>query len=502
VVIAALERRVPALGDRWSVVDSGALVGVTLLATVLRLRRVDVPSALMFDETYYAKDACWYAFASEQICGVASEQTAVHPPLGKWLLAAGVRAFGYTSLGWRVAAALAGAATVTLLFVLGRKLLGSTLAALVAASGLAIDPLHFVQSRIAMLDVFVTGFGVAAFTFLLCDRNQSIGAHSSPLPAIRVRPWRIAAGTAAGAALASKWSGALVVVAAVALSVTWAVAIRRREGGAHPVARALRHEGASIAWWLVVWPLLIYAATYVGRLEGAILEPPGASGAWLRELWERQAYMYDFHSNLAASHSFQSPPWSWPLLKRPVSYFFAETPSGDYREVLATGNPLAWWAALVSLAIVAGRWLRTRDVASAEGFILAGFALLYGPWMVLAGDRSAVFLFYLLPALPFMYLALGYLTVYLRPRRWRSPAVALFGVGVAALFVFYHPLLVARGIPYEDWRTRIWVFDNCDKPPPVATETTTTATRRDDTIVRTATTKSAASLPPTGWCWI
>jgi dolichyl-phosphate-mannose-protein mannosyltransferase len=501
-VIAGLERQAPARDHRWSAVDFVALVGVTVVAAALRLWRVGVPSALMFDETYYAKDACWYAFASEQVCGVASEQTAVHPPLGKWLLAAGVRVFGYNAVGWRVAAALAGAATVTLLFILARKLLGSTLGAVVAAGAFAIDPLHFVQSRIAMLDVFVTGFGVAAFTFLLWDRNRSITNHSSQADRGGLRPWRIAAGTAAGAAVASKWSGVLVVVAAVVLSITWAVAVRRRDGGARPVGRALRHDGPSIALWLVVWPLVIYAATFVGRIEGTIFELPWASGAWLQELWERQTYMYDFHSNLAATHPFQSPPWSWPLLKRPVSYFFEETPSGDYREVLATGNPLAWWSALVVLAILGARWLRTRDVASSEGFILAGFALSYGPWMVLAGDRSAVFLFYLLPALPFMYLALGYGAAHFRPRRWRSPTVALFGAGVAALFVFYHPLLVAHGIPYESWRTRIWVFDNCDKPPPVPTETTTTVTKGNNTEVRTRTTKSADSLPPTGWCWI
>jgi hypothetical protein len=61
---------------------------------------------------------------------------------------------------------------------------------------------------------------------------------------------------------------------------------------------------------------------------------------------------------------------------------------------------------------------------------------------------------------------------------------------------------VAHGIPYESWRTRIWVFDNCDKPPPVPTETTTTVTKANNTVVRTRTTKSADSLPPTGWCWI
>lgn len=462
--------------------------------------RLDVPRTLMFDEVFYAKDACWYALSSEAVCKVAYEQTAVHPPLGKWLLAAGIRVFGYDAFGWRVAAAVAGTVTVALLFVLGRKLLGSTLGAVTAAVALAIDPLHFVQSRVAMLDVFVTGFGLAAFTFLVYDRDRSIEGHS--VARSRSRPWRAAAGAAGGAALASKWSGALVIAALVILSAVWAVAVRRRDGASHPLRRALRNDGPSIAWWLVLWPLVVYALAYAGRLDGAFLEVPWAEGAWLRELWERQAFMYSFHSNLDASHSFQSPPWSWPLLKRPVSYFFAQTPSGAYREVLAMGSPLTWWTSLAALGFVAWRWLGRREVGSPEGFILAGFVCSYGPWIVLAGDRSAVFLFYMLPALPFMYLALGYAATTLRLRRWRTRVVALFGVAAAALFVFYLPLLAAVGIPYESWRTRIWVFDNCDKPPPVAKETVTTETKGANTIVKTTTAKSQESLPPEGWCWI
>lgn len=489
--------------ERWTGADVVALGTVTSIAGALRLWRLNIPRSLMFDEVFYAKDACWYVFASEKLCGIGYEQTAVHPPLGKWLLAAGIRVFGFDSFGWRMAAAVAGTITVVLLFVMGRKLLGSTVGALVAAGALAVDPLHFVQSRIAMLDVFVTGFGLASFTFLLWDRDRLIENHSGGAGWGGARgPWRMAAGTAAGAALASKWSGAFVVVAAVLLSLTWAVAVRRRDGAGRPVQRALRHDGVSIVWWLILWPLLVYGATYAGRLDGALLSTPWAPGAWLRELWERQSFMYSFHSNLDATHSFQSPAWSWPLLKRPVSYFFDESASGDYREVLALGSPLAWWLSLAALGIVGWSWWRRREVGSPEGVILAGFVFLYGPWIVLAGDRSAVFLFYLLPAVPFMYLALGYAVSRLRRPLRRKQAVALLGVSFAALFAFYFPLLTALGIPYESWRTRIWVFDNCDKPPPVATEVTTTRTRAGTVVERTTTTKSNDTLPPTGWCWI
>ena len=44
------------------------------------------------------------------------------------------------------------------------------LAAALASGLLAVDLLHFVQSRVSMLDIFVPMFGVAGFLFLTYDR--------------------------------------------------------------------------------------------------------------------------------------------------------------------------------------------------------------------------------------------------------------------------------------------------------------------------------------------
>src|SRR5918992_2163401 len=203
----------------WAPVDTLALIAVTALGGALRLTRLDLPKAIMFDETYYAKDACFYLNLSQNVCGVESEQTLVHPPLGKWLLAGGIKLFGYDSFGWRFAAVIAGTITIALLYVVARKLLGSTLGAGIASGLLAVDLLHLVQSRIAMLDIFVPMFGLAAFLFLLFDRDRLLGAASSAARLGLRRPWRVAAGAAAGMAVASKWSGGLFVISAIALAL-------------------------------------------------------------------------------------------------------------------------------------------------------------------------------------------------------------------------------------------------------------------------------------------
>src|SRR6476646_4600370 len=165
------------------------LLAVLALAAFVRLDALGRPSTFVADEGFYARDACVYAGKPAHVCGVSAEQTPEHPPLGKWLIALGIRVFGFDPSGWRTASALAGIATVGLLFWLGLRLLRSTMAATLAAGLLAVEP----------LDVVVTMCGVSAVLFCVRDRDA---ASARLLP-----PWRLAAGAAAGAAGASKWSG-------------------------------------------------------------------------------------------------------------------------------------------------------------------------------------------------------------------------------------------------------------------------------------------------------
>ena len=464
---------------RWSRADTIALTALTTLAAVIRIVRLGDPDSIVFDETYYAKDSCWYALNSISVCG--EEQVEVHPPLGKWLLAAGIKLFGYDSFGWRFAAALAGVATVALLYVLARRLLRSTLAASLSTGLLAVDFLHFVQSRIAMIDVFVPLFGLAAVLFVVIDRDVALGDSPSGEDRRIRRPWRLAAGMAAGAATATKWSGAFFVVLVLVLSVAWEVAARRERGEAHTWAGALKGEWSSLLAYLVVVPVLVYGVTFVGQVHGALFGAPWSDGTWLREWWDRQIHMADFHLGLEATHTYQSPPWTWILVRRPVSYFYETTASGERAEILALGNPILWWSSLLALAFVAYSWARRRDFRGPKGVILAGFLVTYGPWLIQQSDRSAVFLFYLLPTVPFMYLAIGAVVATLG-RSWEARAAVVVVAALAAgSFAFFYPVMAKVPLSAEGWSDRMW-YQTCDRAPPK--------------------TPGGESPPPTGWCWI
>ncbi|MDQ3876743.1 MAG: phospholipid carrier-dependent glycosyltransferase [Actinomycetota bacterium] len=514
---------------RWIPMDWFAMGGVTLIAFVVRFLHLSDPSSYVFDEVYYAKDACFYLNSSVSFCklptGLTDEQSYVHPPLGKWLIAIGERLFGYNSLGWRIIPLIAGTLTVALLYVLARFILRSILAATLASGLLAIDLLHFVQSRTSMLDIFVPLFATAALIFLVLDRDRwrrDVGplddgvSPAGPERAL-ARPWRLAAGICIGAATASKWNGGLVWAALIVLTTAWEVAARRRDGRRRPIARAVLEEAPSFILFLVIVPVVVYTLTYIGRIHGTLLGLPWHEGTWWRALYDRQKAMYDFQRYLNATHSYQSPPWSWILLKRPVSYFFCagtqchpNVSSNTYEEIIAIGSPFVWWSSVLALFYVAWRWMRNRNFLGPEGLIVTGFAFTYLTWVFLAADRPAVFIFYMLPSVPFMCLAIAYVAVQLG-RSWEAnTAIALFTATAVGLFFFYYPIVTKREISIDAWKHRIWIFDNCDKKAQIEVSTTQTTTiGGQQSVIPTTTTTTNDSVPPGyqetwthGWCWI
>jgi dolichyl-phosphate-mannose-protein mannosyltransferase len=479
----------------WSRLDTVLLVAIALGAAALRLASLGRPVDLVFDEIFYARDACWYVIGNEATCGISDLASRAHPPLGKWLIGSGIAAFGYEPFGWRVTAGVIGTATVVLVYALGWRLLrpiatptAATVGAAAAAGLLAIDFLHIVHSRVAMLDAFITFFVVGAVLAIALDRDRDRERTDAPWwwRLTLGRPWRLLAGISLGAATATKWSGAYVAPAVIGLVVAWEIAERRRAepdaGWRAWIIGAFRREAAPSVVLLGVVPVLVYLASYTGRMPGELLGLPWVEGSVWRGIWEHQRAMLEFHSALSGDHPYQSPPWSWPLIKRPVAYWFADE-GGAYREILAMGNPVAWWPGLVALLGLVVTWWRTGwSVWRPEVVILAAAASTYLPWLVLSGDRSQTFIWYLLPTIPFLCLALGFFAALAWERvRWRV-AAGTYALLLIASFGFYLPLLVALPISPDAWRLHIPFRDCVGQTLP------------DDT--------TSSGEPPPGWCWI
>ena len=116
-----------------------AILAVTAIAALVRMWGLSSPPELVFDENYYAKAACIFVGGTDRYCHIDSgnerlfrEQewdvgSFVHPPLGKWTIALGIKAFGMDPFGWRIGSAIAGTLAVTGLALIAQLLFGRAL---------------------------------------------------------------------------------------------------------------------------------------------------------------------------------------------------------------------------------------------------------------------------------------------------------------------------------------------------------------------------------------
>ena len=265
------------------------------IACVIRFVNLGYPNKLVFDETYYAKDAYsllkfgyerdWASNANSKIIAGdidVMKDTAsfvVHPQLGKWLIAGGEQLFGMNSFGWRFASLIFGTLLIMVTIRLVRRVSKSTLIGGLAGILLAFDGLEFVMSRTALLDIFMAFFLVAAVACLVADREwfrnhlarylerreiPDLGGRFGP--ALILRPWRIAAGISFGLALGTKWNALFPLAAFALLSLAWDIGARRLAGARSRAKLAILRDGIPAFFSVVVLSLVVYAGTWASWL--------------------------------------------------------------------------------------------------------------------------------------------------------------------------------------------------------------------------------------------
>jgi dolichyl-phosphate-mannose-protein mannosyltransferase len=445
--------RLRARAGHWRRPAPGGLAALAVVGLALALRVADLgdPDRFMADERFYvegARSLLARGWEPTWCSPVAGLMPAVHPPLGKWLIAAGMAVAGDGPVGWRLAGALAGTATVALVYLAGRRLFGGRAPALAAALLLAVEHLSVVQSRTAMLDVFVTFWVVAGCLALLVDRDAAVGAGGDQPR--RRRPWRYLAGVLFGCALATKWSGAFALAAAIVLVAAWEVARRREDGLKAALRAAMWAEGSSIIVALALVPVAVYVASYTGAFVAGGVGPAG----W----WEDQVRALTFHTSLSAGHPYASSATSWLVTRRSVAYFYAgpdPTTGTGLREVLAIGNPVVFLAIVPTVVWAAWRWVRRREHALGAS-LGAPLVLALALWLPWVGQSRPTFLYYMAPVVPFLVLLEGAALARLAGSGVAGAALAgLLAGGAVALLVFHWPVLTAEPLTPGQWALRV-----------------------------------------------
>ncbi|MEV0797925.1 phospholipid carrier-dependent glycosyltransferase [Kribbella sp. NPDC050281] len=501
-----------------------ATLAITALAAFIRFWHLGDPAKFVFDETYYAKDAfslLKFGYARQFIDqpeGAADKailagnldvfkdtpSLTVHPEVGKWMIAAGEQLFGMNTFGWRFMPALFGALTVLLVIRTVRRMTRSTLIGSIAGILLAVDGLHFVMSRVALLDIFLAFWLVAAVSCLVADRDWTRRRHAKSLDTpvadgerrglgrwLLFRPWRILAGVCFGLALGTKWSAVWVLAGFGILVFAWDYGARRALGVRLAFLKSVLVDGIPAFISIVLVAGVTYLATWTGWLlhdnaydhDYASKNP--ATGVMkivpddFRSLLHYHEEVLAFHTGdyiKNATHPYASNPAGWPIIARPIGFDAVNDikpgtpgcnpPAGQncLSVISALGTPILWWGGALALIAALVLWIGSRDWRF--GIPIVGYVTCWVPWF--AFDDRPIFFFYAVTMIPFTVMALALVLGKIlgparsafgnaTPRRLiGSAVVGAFVVLVVLNFAYIWPILTDKVLPHSDWLSRMW----------------------------------------------
>lgn len=526
VVPSAAARARRRVIDTDPVTAWAATLAVTLLALFLRLWDLGKPRSFQFDETYYAKDA-WSLIHHGYVTGYVdnanteilaghaqglftnSPSMVVHPEVGKWLIGLGEAIFGMTPFGWRIVPAVVGSLMVLVMIRLARRVTGSTLLGLVAGLLMCFDGLHLVLSRLALLDIFVAFFVLCAASCMVADRDWGrerlarlvpSGSRLDPTswgPRLLWRPWRLATGLFWGLAVGTKWNALFVLAAFGLLMWVWDAGARRSFGVKNALVKSAVIDALPALGYVVLFPLVVYVLTWTGWLMHAHVyelhlsrtqygpywgdytkhQPDGffaRTAQALRSLWHYHQDVYAFHTKglLDSKHIYQSNPWGWLTLNRPVGVDAqlgikpgeqgCEAAAGStcLRQVLLLGNPAVWWFGTIAAIWSAIAWVGKRDWR--YGLVVVGVLSTWLPWM--RYDDRPIFSYYAIMILPFLILGatmllgeiLGPITAGPSRRAVGAAAAGSVLLAVMLCFAWFWPIWTDQLITNSEWLKRIW----------------------------------------------
>ena len=402
-----------------------------------------------FDEIYHARTAYEY------IQGRYSYEN-THPPLGKCFIALGMLIWGVCPFGWRIMGVLFGIAMLPFIYLFAKRMMKETWIAACVTLIFAFDFMHFAQTRIATIDVFVTFFIIAMYYFMYKYVNLSF--YDTPLKKTFV-PLGIC-GVLMGFGVASKWTGAY---AGVGLGVLFFVNLfrRYREYSYAKKAGAGKTNGIEHKFvvdhfksytiktllfccvFFVVIPVLIYTLSYIPFSDGS-------EDGLIAQMLKNQETMFSYHSQLKSTHPYSCTWYNWPTMYRPVWYYSRHVSDTVSEGISAFGNPLVWWVGVPAAVYMLYLIWKKRDKKAV--FLFIGYMAQYLPWCLIT---RTTYMYHYFPSVPFVVMMIGYAIYKLVDGKPKRRMAAYFYVAaVIGLFLMFYPVL--SGYPIE----KQWVFDN------------------------------------------
>jgi dolichyl-phosphate-mannose-protein mannosyltransferase len=419
---------------------------------------VDEQDKVLYPATYMTQtyfDEIYYVRSAEQYLNLQVPYEWTHPPLGKLLIAAAIAVFGYSPFGWRIMGVIAATLMIPVLYVLGKKLLGTWIGASMAAFLLTFDFMHFTMARMATIDTYVVFFSLTSQLFFLVYLKDVLkNGWKAPIQPLFLAFIFFALG------FSTKWFVLYGFVAqlAILIAIRLIEVAKQKKGWVERLNTFSDHPYTFVFGFLLV-AVLIYFLTYI---------PDMLAGRSLIEVISLQGSMYSYHSTLTATHAFSSPWWSWPLMLKPLWLSVSYLPDNFISTIVLLGNPAVWWVGFtcligisffVSVKILKNGDKRLANIGLPKMFILILFFFQWFPYMLIS---RITFIYHFYVNVPFLCLASAYFISKNWSSNWIKVATIAYIVITIVMFGLFYPVI--SGMPASDsWIHNLkwfesWVF--------------------------------------------
>lgn len=415
--------------------------------------KTDFRNSTYFDEIYHARTA--YEF----IHGIKVYET-THTPLGKTFISLGIRIFGMNPFGWRFAGTFFGVMMVPLIYLFALKFLKKTWAASLTCVLFTFDFMHFAQTRIATIDVYVTFFIMLMFflMYLYCKTDfYDKKSFKKGLVYLAL------CGIATGMGIASKVTA---VYAAAGLFVIMVIMLiihineyskanrksKKKPNMTNGISNQLirdnfkKHVIITIVWcavFFVIVPIVLLILAYIPFINCSTGGQGASFADSMKIIQDNIDYMQWYHGEYVptlAKHGYSSDWYEWLLMSRPLLFKNYEIADGIKEGLTTFGNPFVWWAGIPAFIYLVYRAIKNKD-KNAVFLIIAYLAELL-PWV---GVSRMTFIYHYFPSVPFITLMIGYSILCLyegaRSKKIAAGTIICYAVIVVGLFVMFYPVL-------------------------------------------------------------
>jgi dolichyl-phosphate-mannose-protein mannosyltransferase len=410
------------------IVDGPAIAAAFfgVVGLLLFLAGVARPAGAYYDEGFFVPEARMFLTTGSNPSSVILMHSLAKPPLGKIIMAMGMKVAGDNAFGWRVASALSGSLTLVAVYLWVLVLLRDSRLAFTAAALTLFNNFLFVMSRVGMMDAFLV-------VFLMWSLLAYTAAIALDLSTARRRVLIICSGVLMGLAGACKWNAidslaALLVVSFVLQGVAhWTRANSIPSLSRH--ARNVQQIGLlTILLGLIATPFTVYILTYWPLCR--LLKLPFS----VHELIGLHRIGWQICTTWVSNPALASAWYTWPLSLRPqrgLSYLL--------------GNPVVAWGGLAALIFC--MWRFWKNVAVPEALVLLLFGANVLQWAVT--PEKGLFYYYYYPAVMILGVAMA---VALRslPRHILGIRVRVLVLLAAAIvFLWCYPRMAHLESPWD-----------------------------------------------------